>query len=159
MPAPSSIGPLHAAFCMFCTVLASVFLLASYLFNKSPIAKQKSRCYNKDKKKHFQSPFHFLISLFSWTPRARLAIDPGALHCGDAPTGNSCTAGLYSLHHWVPLGVVTLCDSGDLHPGESPLTIRVRCAASYYCPYPHCIVTAIYTAPKHFYILALKRCG
>ena len=57
---------------------------------------KKYGCYNKDKKKHFQSPFHFLISLFSWTPRDRLVNDSGALHCGDAPTGNACTVQLYT---------------------------------------------------------------
>ena len=76
-----------------------------------PLEKKNCGCYNKGKKKHFQSPFHFLISLFSWTPRDRLVNDPGALHCGDAPTGNTCTAGLYSLHHWVPLGIVSLYDA------------------------------------------------
>ena len=34
---------------------------------------------DKGKKKHFRSPFHFLISLFSWTPRDRLVNGPGAL--------------------------------------------------------------------------------
>ena len=69
MPVPSSFWLLRAVFCMICTVLASVFLLASYLFNKSPIAKQKSRCYNKDKKKTFSISFSFSYhSLFVDTP-------------------------------------------------------------------------------------------
>ena len=41
---------------------------------------EKYGCYNKRKKKDFQSPFHFLISLFSWTPRDCLVNNPGALH-------------------------------------------------------------------------------
>ena len=41
---------------------------------------RKSRCYNIHKEKQFQSPFHFLISLFSWTPRYRLVNDTWALH-------------------------------------------------------------------------------
>ena len=45
-----------------------------------PLEMENYGCYNKGKKKDFQSPFHFLISLFSWTPRDRLVNDPGALH-------------------------------------------------------------------------------
>ena len=74
-----------------------------------PLEKEKSGCYNKGKKKHFQSPFHFLISLFSWTPRDRLVNDPGALHCGDAPTGFSCTAGLLPIDLWVVSSISFHC--------------------------------------------------
>ena len=46
---------------------------------KMPLEKGKFECYNNHNKTS-QSPFHFLISLFSWTPRDRLVNDPGALH-------------------------------------------------------------------------------
>ena len=110
--------------CLFCTILAVVFLPASYLFNKFSLANQKSRCYNEVKKKHFQSPFHFLISLFSWTPRDRLVNDPGALHLRRVAADNACTAWVViatahtrSVSIYCAISNFSICD-------ESPLTMR-----------------------------------
>ena len=58
----------------------SVFYpLHTYLI-KNPLQTKNPGAIMRSRKEHFQSPFHFLISLFSWTPRDRLVNDPGALH-------------------------------------------------------------------------------
>ena len=53
--------------------------LHTYLIKKS-LQRRFHSAIMTTRKVNFQSPFHFLISLFSWTPRERLVIDPGALH-------------------------------------------------------------------------------
>ena len=66
----------------------------------------------KARKVHFQSPFHFLISLFSWTPRERLVIDPGALHVRAGMPRLAIRARLISnLYFPNPLGIAPLCDT------------------------------------------------
>ena len=99
------------------------------------------RCYNEGRKKHFQSPFHFLISLFSWTPRDRLVNDPGALHLRRVAADSSYTAGLFSL---LLLGTARyryIWDVRSFYCGESPLTIRAQLVRSRYFPNPLGIVT------------------
>ena len=55
------------------------YLLHTFLI-KIPLENRKLRAIMSSREKHFQSPFLFLISLFSWTPRDCLVNNPGALH-------------------------------------------------------------------------------
>ena len=67
-------------FVQYAQVKSSLFYpLHTYLI-KNPLQTKNQGAIIRPRKEHFQSPFHFLISLFSWTPRYRLVNDTGALH-------------------------------------------------------------------------------
>ena len=115
--------------CVFCTIYFVIFLRSSFFLNKNPIAKRKSRCYNVFNKRNLQSPFHFLISLFSWTPRDCLVNNPGALHVR-RPDSQFVRKTSTDRYFPAPLGIVPLCDPRLSICGESPLTMRAQLVCS-----------------------------
>ena len=133
-----SITSAHTRAFVFCFVWFAQFRALFFYSLHTYLIKIPLKCENqgaiiRSRKRNFQSPFHFLISLFSWTPRDRLVIAPGALHLWGCPHGQfvlSCVVVFTPLGTARYLSVVQSQNAPFV--GMPPWAIRARLCGSLY---------------------------